>query len=334
MGSSPNLSYTVSRLQSSDTPSEFPRPLNTKCCSFGDSQLPRLHGRAERDLRVLLGSLSAPPVPSSPESCLATLPSLVGQVPGPYNPPGQVGMLLHDSLVPRPGWAHSYSLSVLSLRRPGFKSCCRAFVVLAKPLALSGPQRFPPEDGMRFPAPPLALAVAEYGSPWREVWIHPWEWKKELPPMGLKASPYLPCALLSSHVLGLGCGRNVWPGSPALPCGTSGGSLQLSEAEISMITAAQHVLRVDGVLAHSRNSAPGRACAVPLFPRCCSVTKFCLTLCSLMDCGLPGSSVHGIPQTRVLEWVAVSFSRGSSDPGIKPTCLSFFWNPHLLYLLH
>ena len=38
----------------------------------------------------------------------------------------------------------------------------------------------------------------------------------------------------------------------------------------------------------------------------------CLTLCDLMDCSPPDSSVHGILQTRTLEWVAVSFSRGSS----------------------
>ena len=37
-----------------------------------------------------------------------------------------------------------------------------------------------------------------------------------------------------------------------------------------------------------------------------------------MDCSLPGSSSHGIFQARVLEWVAISFSRGSSDPGIEP----------------
>ena len=44
------------------------------------------------------------------------------------------------------------------------------------------------------------------------------------------------------------------------------------------------------------------------------VTQSCLTLCDPMDCSLPGSSVHGIFQARVLEWVAVSFSRGSSQP--------------------
>ena len=40
----------------------------------------------------------------------------------------------------------------------------------------------------------------------------------------------------------------------------------------------------------------------------------CLTLCDPMDHGLPGSSVHGILQARVLEWVAISFSKGSSWP--------------------
>ena len=38
------------------------------------------------------------------------------------------------------------------------------------------------------------------------------------------------------------------------------------------------------------------------------------TLCNPMDCSLPGSSIHGIFQARVLEWVAISFSRGSSWP--------------------
>ena len=44
------------------------------------------------------------------------------------------------------------------------------------------------------------------------------------------------------------------------------------------------------------------------------VAQSCPTLCDPMDCSLPGSSVHGIFQARVLEWVAISFSRGSSPP--------------------
>ena len=42
--------------------------------------------------------------------------------------------------------------------------------------------------------------------------------------------------------------------------------------------------------------------------------QLCLTLCNPMDRSLPGSSVHGILQARILEWVAISFSRGSSRP--------------------
>ena len=44
------------------------------------------------------------------------------------------------------------------------------------------------------------------------------------------------------------------------------------------------------------------------------VTQSCPTLCNPMDCSLPGSSIHGILQAKVLEWVAISFSRGSSRP--------------------
>ena len=44
------------------------------------------------------------------------------------------------------------------------------------------------------------------------------------------------------------------------------------------------------------------------------VAQSCPTLCNPMDCSLPGSSVHGIFQARILEWVAISFSRGSSRP--------------------
>ena len=42
--------------------------------------------------------------------------------------------------------------------------------------------------------------------------------------------------------------------------------------------------------------------------------QFCLTLFYPMDCSPPGSSVHGILQARILEWVAISFSRGSPQP--------------------
>ena len=45
----------------------------------------------------------------------------------------------------------------------------------------------------------------------------------------------------------------------------------------------------------------------------CLFTQSCPTLCTPMDCSPPGSSVLGILQTRILEWVAILFSRGSSQ---------------------
>ena len=44
------------------------------------------------------------------------------------------------------------------------------------------------------------------------------------------------------------------------------------------------------------------------------VAQSCPTLCDTMDCSLPGFSVHGIFQAIVPEWIAISFSRGSSQP--------------------
>ena len=44
----------------------------------------------------------------------------------------------------------------------------------------------------------------------------------------------------------------------------------------------------------------------------------CPTFCDPMDCSPPGSSVHGILQARILEWVAISFPRDLPDPGMEP----------------
>ena len=51
----------------------------------------------------------------------------------------------------------------------------------------------------------------------------------------------------------------------------------------------------------------------------CICAQSCLTVCDPMDCSPSGSSVHGIFQARrILEWVAISFSRDLPDPGIEP----------------
>ena len=59
-----------------------------------------------------------------------------------------------------------------------------------------------------------------------------------------------------------------------------------------------------------------------------TVSQLCPTLCNPMDCNPPGSSVCGIFQATILEWVAFSFSKGSSQPRARTrvscTAGSFF----------
>ena len=67
-----------------------------------------------------------------------------------------------------------------------------------------------------------------------------------------------------------------------------------------------------------------------LLSACISVIKLCPTLCEPMDCSLPGSSVHGILQARILEQVAFPFSRGlflvqGSDLGL-PHCIQILYH--------
>ena len=58
----------------------------------------------------------------------------------------------------------------------------------------------------------------------------------------------------------------------------------------------------------------------------CLVAQPCLILCDPMDCSPPGSSVHGISQARVLEWVAISSYRGIfPTQGSKLSCLCLMW---------
>ena len=61
-------------------------------------------------------------------------------------------------------------------------------------------------------------------------------------------------------------------------------------------------------------NAPLTGCLVKKQDFVCSVNPSCLSLCNPRDCSPPGSSVRGISQARILEWVAISFSGGSSWP--------------------
>ena len=50
------------------------------------------------------------------------------------------------------------------------------------------------------------------------------------------------------------------------------------------------------------------------FVKSCAVAQSCPTLCNPMDCSPPGSSVHGILQAKIVEWVAMPSSRGTFQP--------------------
>ena len=76
--------------------------------------------------------------------------------------------------------------------------------------------------------------------------------------------------------------------------------------------------QLETLIPWQREGFLGGSLCRPYFPYsvicCCLVAKICLTLCNPMDYSPPGSSVHGISQVRILEGVAISSSRGSSQP--------------------
>ena len=91
-------------------------------------------------------------------------------------------------------------------------------------------------------------------------------------------------------------------------------------------------LTVCGFKPLTQSQAPGgqQPCVCVCVCVCVLAGQSCPILCDPMDCSLPGSSIHGILQARLLEWVAISFSRGSSQPRNKTwvSCISgkFFYH--------
>ena len=81
-------------------------------------------------------------------------------------------------------------------------------------------------------------------------------------------------------------------------------------------------MKKGNILCHKKSVSPLKRTEVLMhaitWVNCANVmsefAQSCPTLCDPMDCSLPGSSIHGIFQAIVLEWIAISFSRGSSQP--------------------
>ena len=94
------------------------------------------------------------------------------------------------------------------------------------------------------------------------------------------------------------------------------------EIKRHLLLGRKVMTNLDSILKRRDITLPTKVCLVKamVFPvvmyRCEKEKKvkfqLNLTLCNAVDCSLPGSSIHGIFQARILEWIAISFSRRSS----------------------
>ena len=127
----------------------------------------------------------------------------------------------------------------------------------------------------------------------------------------------------SADVMGRRCGGHLSPQGPkqTFQRGRRGGrsaGIQRRPHNLSLWTQCFLRLRL-----HCREKLHTSSChAVSL--------QSCPTLCNPMDSSLPGSSVHGISQARILEWVAGPSSRGPSQ-GLNPCLLRFPNYRRILY---
>ena len=98
--------------------------------------------------------------------------------------------------------------------------------------------------------------------------------------------------------------RRKWqPTSVFLP----GESQEWQAWWVAVYGVAQSWTRLKRLSSSSSNLSKNR-------PQLCMSAQSCPTLCDPMDCSPPDSSVHGISQARILEWIFISSSRGSSPP--------------------
>ena len=103
--------------------------------------------------------------------------------------------------------------------------------------------------------------------------------------------------------------RKLWETVEGCVCSYRIGS-QYPERERFLLS---HKRRQDSCPQEEKSSIQGQWSEL-LCNKESEVSQPCPTLYNAIDCSLPGSSVRGIVQARILEWVAISFSRGSSWP--------------------
>ena len=78
------------------------------------------------------------------------------------------------------------------------------------------------------------------------------------------------------------------------------------------------ILHINTYIWHLENSTDKPICKAEIETQKVLVTQLCLTVCDPVDCSPPRSSVHGILQARILQWLAIPSPGDLPDPGIKP----------------
>ena len=86
-------------------------------------------------------------------------------------------------------------------------------------------------------------------------------------------------------------------------------STQNHSCKKSLLVPGASLYKIENLSRKEKQQRSGRDIKVKVL-----LAQSCLTLCDPMDYSLPGSSIDGVLQARILEWVALPFSRGSSQP--------------------
>ena len=118
-------------------------------------------------------------------------------------------------------------------------------------------------------------------------------------------------------------------GCPEYVAGVGGGGRTGQSHTHKLLTTEQKKEKAKGATHRNQGetlSPPARALQRPLLETlascvCVKSLQSCRTVCDPVNCSPPGSSVHGILQVRILEWVTMPFSRDLPDPGIEPASL-------------
>ena len=139
----------------------------------------------------------------------------------------------------------------------------------------------------------------------------------ELPASSWSA-PSLAAASNSPHLLPCSACGEMWPGMNTQWKANENSQLWFSKpVRLHASTSILSLVRSASLCLPLSSAEPGDpdpSLCLLCHWRWKEVTQSCPTLCDPIDCSLPDSSVHGILQARVLEWVAIAFFRGSSWP--------------------